>query len=167
MVPRVDTAPHGVETPTPLWWIADWLGLVEPAAAAKDGVSPPHHNVFHTSTPLTIRGRKGRSPGSIPPGTVWKTQAHWLIAGWLGLVEQTAPGGDRIPPPKKKQYHTSKYNSDNPGIKTVIIPPASIPPRTVWKAQLRVHQCWRRSAKAAIFTHWGRGGSASSLTMIY
>ena len=45
MVTRVDTAPHGVATTTPL---ADWLGFVEPAPPGEDNVSSPIRN-------LTIR----------------------------------------------------------------------------------------------------------------
>ena len=55
MVPRVDTTPHGVETPTH-WLIADWLGFVEPAVSGEDKVPPRIRNASiyvqlqHTST---------------------------------------------------------------------------------------------------------------------
>ena len=62
-IPRVDPAPHGVETPSPRV-IADWLGLMEPArgesfpsgqrrglaAPAEDRVLSPDLKSFHIST---------------------------------------------------------------------------------------------------------------------
>ena len=57
MVPRVDTTPHGVETPTH-WLIADWLGFVEPAPPGEKKVPSADLKSFHTSTTPTNWGRK-------------------------------------------------------------------------------------------------------------
>ena len=84
-IPRVNTAPHGVNTPS-YWLIADWLGLMEPARGASCPLGQrrgraahgeveipfPDQKSFHISTTPTTPGRKWRSPGSIPFRTVWK-----------------------------------------------------------------------------------------------
>ena len=67
VAPGVDTAPHGVETPTPL---ADWLGFVEAMPSGEDKVSSPDQKSFHTSTTPTNRGRQRWSSGSITLRTV-------------------------------------------------------------------------------------------------
>ena len=65
-IPRVDPAPHGVETPSPRV-IADWLGLMEPArgesfpsgqrlgpaASGQDSVLSPDQKSFYISTTNT------------------------------------------------------------------------------------------------------------------
>ena len=69
------------------WLSADWLVLTEstrgcpsgqhrgPVAPGEDNVSSGSKYFQHFTTP-TIRGRKCRSPGSIPLCTVWKPQPH-------------------------------------------------------------------------------------------
>ena len=122
-IPRVDTTPQGVET-QPRWVITDWLGFMEPprgescpsgqrrgpAAPGEDNFPSPGQKPFHTSTTLTTRRRKGRSPGSIPPCSMWIPQPHRVIADWLGLMKPArgesfplgqrrgpaTPGGDRV-----------------------------------------------------------------------
>ena len=122
--------PHTVWKPQPHWLVADyWLGLMEPArgescpsgqcrgpaAPREDKVSSPDDTSFYTSTTPTNRGRKRRSPVSIPPRAVWKPQSH-LIGDWLGLMEPArgescpsgqrrgpaAPGEDKFSSPERK-----------------------------------------------------------------
>ena len=86
------------------WPIADLLGLLEPSrgegcrAGKRRGPASPGDNTFlspcqtpiHISTTPTTRGRKRRSPGSVPPRKVWKPQFHWPIADWLRFLELSA-----------------------------------------------------------------------------
>ena len=83
-----------------------------PAAPGEDGVSSLDHKSFHVSTTPTNRGLKRKSPGSIPPRTMWKPQTHWLIADWLELTEQargeSCPSGynvDVAPHPGRTRFH--------------------------------------------------------------
>ena len=73
-----------------------------PAAPGEDTVLSPDEKSLHTPTTPTTQGRKQRSPESIPPLTVLKTQPHWLIADWLGLMEpargESSPSGQRRSP---------------------------------------------------------------------
>ena len=73
-VPRVDTAPDGVENPTQL---ADWLGFVEPAPPGEDRVSSPDQKSFHKCSNPTNQGCK-----TVPPRV------------------ETAPHGVAIPTPQ-------------------------------------------------------------------
>ena len=94
-IPRVDTAPRGVETSTPHELIADWLGLMEPArgescrtgqrrgraASGEDKFPSPDQKSFHTyscDNPET----NAEIPRVDIARTVWKPQPHWLIADW-------------------------------------------------------------------------------------
>ena len=160
-ISRVDTAPRGVETPI-LLLIGDSLGLMEPArgesfpsgqrrgpaAPGEHRVSSPDQKSFHTSTTPTTRGRKRRSPGSIPLRTVWKPQPHLLIADWLGLMKPARGKRREWPNGTTSRFRRTRgakfpipgseilpylYYSNNLGTKTVI--PGSIPPRAVWKPQ--------------------------------
>ena len=81
-----------------------------PAALGEDRVSSPDYKSFHISkTPIT-RGRKRRSPGSIPLPTVWRPQPHWLV-DWLGHMEpargESCPSRQRRGPaaPEEIGYH--------------------------------------------------------------
>lgn len=60
MVPRVDTAPQGVEIPAAL--IAEWLGFVEPAQHEGDGVPPPDRKSLHTLQPRHLTKENGVFP---------------------------------------------------------------------------------------------------------
>ena len=81
---RVDTSPHGVETPTPP---ADFLNgrgsHVEPAPPREDIGSHPRSR--GRSTSLKLPSSKPSFLGSTPPCTVRKTQSRWLIADWFEL----------------------------------------------------------------------------------
>ena len=141
-IPRVDTALHGVETPTP--WACCCLVGAHGASARRqlplgptlrsrrtrgDRVSSSDLNSFHTSTTPIIRRRKQKSPVSILPCTVCEPQPHWLVAHWPGLMEPArgesfppgqrrgpaAPEEDSVLPPDHKSFHTSKINSNNLG----------------------------------------------------
>ena len=117
-----------------------------PAAPGEDRVSSPDEKFFHISTTPTTRGRKRRSPGSIPPRTVWRPQPHWLAADELGLMEPArgegcpsgqrrgpaAPGEDRVLSPDHKSFNISTTLTTW-GRKRGS--PGSILPRTVWKPQ--------------------------------
>ena len=109
---------HGARPPRTVWkpqphqLIADWLELMEPArgescpsgqrrgsaAPGEDKVPSLDRKFSHISTTPTNRGRKRRSPVSIPPRAVWKPQSH-LIGDWLGLMEpargESCPSGQR------------------------------------------------------------------------
>ena len=83
------------------------------------------------------------------PSTVCKPQPHWLIAGWLELMEsgrgENCPSGqrrgpaepleDNVPSPEQKDLHAYIYiyNSNNPG--TEINSHGSIAIRTVCNPQ--------------------------------
>ena len=127
--------PRRVWKRQPHWVIADWLGLMEPArgescpsgqrrgpaAPGEYNFQSPGQKPFHISETPTTRGRKRRSPGSIPPRRVQKPQPHWVIADWLGLMKLTrgescpsgqrrspaAPGEDKFPSPGQKYFHIS------------------------------------------------------------
>ena len=62
----------------------------------------PDEKSLHISTTATTRRRKRRSPGSVPSRAVWKSQPHWVIADWLGLMEpargESCPSGQRRGP---------------------------------------------------------------------
>ena len=92
-----------------------------PAAPGEDRVLSPDQKSFHISTTQQPGGENGRSPGSIPPRTVWKPQPHLLVADWLGLMEPTgsegcppgqgrgraAHGEVKIPSSDQKYFHIS------------------------------------------------------------
>ena len=90
IVPRVDTAPNSVETPTPPVVIADSLGFVEPTTHMEDKVPSPDQTLFHTSSTSTHRGRK-----RVPPG-LYRTarRGNANPNGWLlvDFVHPAAPG---------------------------------------------------------------------------
>ena len=145
--------------PQPHWLDADWRTLINPArgescpsgqrqgsaAPGEDMVSPTDHKSFHISTTPTTWGRKRRSPGAIPPRTVWKPQPHRLVTDWLGLIEpargESCPSGQRRGRRTREglglipglEILTYLYNSNNLGTEAEI--PRVIPPRTVWKPQ--------------------------------
>ena len=139
VIPRVETTPHGVETPAPLP-DADWLGIVRRGSAPRGDMFPsPDWISFHTSTTPTTRGRKRRSPGSIQLSGVWKPQPHWLFADWLRFMEPArvgscpsgqrrgpaAPGEDKVLPPDHKSLQISTTPT-NRGRK--LRSPGSLPP---------------------------------------
>ena len=151
--------PRRVWKPQPHWVIADWLELIMepargesfpsgqrrgPAAPGEHRVSSPDQKSFHTSTTPTTRGRKRRSPGSIPLRTVWKPQPHLLIADWLGLMKPARGKRREWPNGTTSRFRRTRgakfpipgseilpylYYSNNLGAKTEI--PESIPPRRV------------------------------------
>ena len=116
--------------PQPNWLAANWLRLMDPArgkscpscqrrgpaAPGEDDFPSPVQKPVHKFTTPTTRGRKRRSPGSIPPRRMWKRQLHRVIADWLGLIEPArsescpsgqrrgpaAPGEDNFPSPGEK-----------------------------------------------------------------
>ena len=100
--------PRGSIPPLTVWkpqlhhqLIADWLGFVEPAPPGEDKVPSRDDESFHTSTPLTNRGRKRWSPRSILPRTVWKFQPHRLIGDWLKFVKPPELGEYAIQSPEQ------------------------------------------------------------------
>ena len=117
-----------------------------PAATGEDQVLSPDEKSLHTSTTPTTRGRKQRTPGSIPLRAVWKPQSHRVIADWLGLMDPArgesfpsgqrrgpvAPGEDKLPSPYQKSFHISTTPSTRGG---KLRSPGSIPPLTVWVPQ--------------------------------
>ena len=119
-----------------------------PAALGEYRVPSPDQKSFHISTTPTTRGRKRRPPRSITPSTVWKSQPHWLIADRLELMEPArcescpsgqcrgpaASGEDNVPSPDLKSFYISETPT-TAGRK--LSSHGSIPPRTVWKFQLR------------------------------
>ena len=117
------------------WVLIDWDSWSQRAArvAPRDNVEAPPHpgsigshprirnpSISAQLTPTT-RGRKQGSPGSIPPRTVWKSQLHWLVADWLGIMEpaggDSCPSGQgrgraaheevKAPSPDQKSFHIS------------------------------------------------------------
>ena len=109
-----------------------------PAAPREDNVLSPDEKSFHTSTTPTTRGRKQRSPGTIPPRKVWKPQPHWVIADWPGLMEPACgescpsgqrrgpvpPGDDEFPSPDQKSIQTTHKPRDENGDPPVRYRPA-------------------------------------------
>ena len=77
-IPRVDTGPYGVETPTPtagplpIGWTT-W-------SQGHPGKIPPHDRFRNHSTRLYPQHTPIRFPGSIPPRTMGKHQPHGRIA---------------------------------------------------------------------------------------
>ena len=135
MIPRVDTVPRGVETPT--WGVVvqqpkPSQGFEETAPPGEDNVQSLDQKSFHTSATPKNWGRKRWFPGSIPPRTVCKLQPHCLIVYWPGFIESAQPGEDIVPSPDQKSFHTSTTRT-NQGRKW--LSPASISPRTLWKPQ--------------------------------
>ena len=62
-IPRVDNAPHDVETPTPTGCLPKSnLGFVEPAPPGEDNTSSPDQKSLHTSKTPAYRGRKRWPP---------------------------------------------------------------------------------------------------------
>ena len=112
----------------------------------EDKFPSPDQKPFHTSTTPTNRGRKRRSPESIPPRAVWKPQLHWVVADWLGLMEPArgescpsgkrrgpaASGEDRLPSPGQKSIHTCITPTTRERKRRS---PGSIPRHAVWKPQ--------------------------------
>ena len=64
MVPRVDTAPHGVETPTPL---ADQLGYVKSAVPGEYTVPSPKPKSFIYLQLQLLGDESGYPPGQYRP----------------------------------------------------------------------------------------------------
>ena len=93
--------PRTVWKPQPHWMVANWRGLMGSArgescppgqrrglaAPVEDKFPSADQNSFHICITPTTRGRKRRSPGSVPPRAVWKLQPHWPMADCLGLME--------------------------------------------------------------------------------
>ena len=75
----------------------------------------PDHKSFHVSTTPSNRGRKRRSPGSIPPRTLWKPQPRWLVADWLGLMEPAR--GESFPSGQRRGSAAPKEIGSQPRIK--------------------------------------------------
>ena len=97
-----------------------------PTHAGRIGSHPRMKNTS-ISLQTPTRGRKRRSPGSIPPRKVWKPQPNWLVANWLRLMESArgegcpsgqrrgpaAPGEDGVLSPDLKSLHIYTTNSNN------------------------------------------------------
>ena len=114
-------APQGVETPTQLAG-ADSLRLSEPArgescpSGQRRGPAAPGEDKFpflgqksfHIST---TRGRKRRSPGSIPPRRVWKPQPNRLVDDGVRLMEpargESCPSRQRRGPAAPGEHRVS------------------------------------------------------------
>ena len=139
-----------------------------PSAPGEGRVSSPAQKPFHISTTPTTRGRKRRSPGSIPPRNAWKPQPHWLIADWLGVMEpargescpsgqrrgSAAPGEDMVSSSDQTPFHISTTATTRERERRS---PGSVPSHTVWKRQphwLVAH--WRGLMESA------RGRSANA-----
>ena len=112
-------------------------------------ITSGHSSRFKTCHPKNICTKKhqmGKSLGSTPSRTLSKTQPHWLVADWLGLMEPmhgksclsgqrrdpAIPGEDKESSPDQKSFHIST-NPMTWGRKRRS--PRSIPPRTVWKLE--------------------------------
>ena len=73
MVPQVGTAAHGVEIPTSIWLIADWLGFVEPALPGED-MSVPRIRCLSIHLQLQLTGAEyGGPPAQYHPAR-WKPE---------------------------------------------------------------------------------------------
>ena len=48
-------------------------------------LSSPDEKIFNIVKSSTSWGRERRSPGSIPPRSLWKRQSHWLVTVSWGL----------------------------------------------------------------------------------
>ena len=80
-------------------------GLV---AAGDDMVSSPDEKSFNSHKTPTSWGLKRRSPGSIPPRTVWKSQPHWLVAvSWSLRAGRDVPLANVEVPPHQDRMRSS------------------------------------------------------------
>ena len=217
VIPRVDTAPQGGITSTPLrlagvrevpphpgrirthpWFINHFIHLQTHQTTAENDSSPRRYRSVRCGN-LNPTGRvligwdswsqrhPGRirshprtrnpsihlklqetgdeidgSPCSTSPRTVWKSQPLWPIADWRGFVEPAPPAEDKVPSPDDKCFHTSTTRT-NQGRKQLSA--GKISAGTLWKPQLRVHNCWLGFVKPAVPTQLGQQGSANSLSM--
>ena len=132
VTPRVDTAPHAVDTTAPLTdrclgWGSWSLRAARVTPRANVGVSPhPGRIISHPRIRNHSKSLQLQQPGdqlwdvprSIPRRTVWYLQPPWLVTDWLGLMESargeshpsgqrrglTAPGVDKIPSPDQNSF---------------------------------------------------------------
>ena len=144
-IPRVDTTPQGVETPTELagCLLADAHGANAARVASRDNVEVTPHPERIGSHPrvrnpsislqLQLPGDENKdSPGRYR--RVWKPQPHWLVADWLRLMEPARGKSchygqrrrpavlreDQVLSSDDKSFHFL-YNSYNPGTKKEIV----------------------------------------------
>ena len=142
LVPRVDTAPHDVETPT-------W-GSQSQRHPGKMRFHPRIRNPSIHLQPRQTGDDNVGPPGRCRPPRCGKPN--------LALIAPI-----RAHPQNKNAFLTSA--PINRGRKR--LSPRTTPPRTVWKPQLRAHHCLLGFVKPAISIRWGQEGSASLFTMIY
>ena len=131
MVSRVDTAPHGVKTPT----LGSWS---QRHMVGK--VPSPDHELFHTSTNPISRGRKRWSPESIVPRTIWKPQ----------FGGPATPGEDKVQSTDHKSVHTSTTPTYSG---RTWLSSGSIPPRAVWKPHSKVRNASTQRLQGGILSH--------------
>ena len=124
MIPRVDSAPHGVETPTPLVGCC----LMEPVrqercsfsqrrgptAPGDDTASYADKKIVHISATSITREQRREFPASIPPRRVWKPHPHW----WVAVSWRLSPGRviplanvSVLPNPERARSHPRTRNS--------------------------------------------------------
>ena len=125
MIPRVDTAPHGVEIPHPT--SQSLIGLCSYIKSSHPGEG---------RVPLQLR-QPGDENGDVPRvynRPVWcgnPSPTGRSLIGWGSYIEQAHPGEDSFPSPDQKFFHaytptTRRRKRSSPG---------SIPLRIVWKPQ--------------------------------
>ena len=136
----------------PNWLVADcgsWSKLAARVASLANVEVPPHpgrigsHPQIRNLSTQTTRGRKRRSPGSIPPLRVWKTQPYWLAVNWQRLMgpdpaRVTPRDNIEVPPHPERIISHSRVRNPSRSLQlqprgNKSISPGSIPPRRVWK----------------------------------
>ena len=117
------------------------------AAPGEDKFPSSGQKSFHISTTPSNRGRKCRSPGSMPPRKVWIPQPNWMFANWLRLMEpargESAPLANVEVSPYRGRIWSYPRNR-NPFISLQLTPlsfgqplrsPGLVLPRTMWNPQ--------------------------------
>ena len=124
-----------------------------PAAPGKSKFPSPDQKSFNTSTTPTTRGRKRRSPGSIPPGTMWKPQPHRRVADWLRLMKpargESCPSGQRRGPAALGEDRVSSLDHKTFHISTT---PTTLERKGRSLGSIRPHtaDCWLPGVHGAI-----------------
>ena len=122
VTPLVDTAPHGVETPT--WGLQ---------SQRHPGRITFRRRIISPSIRIQLRQTRdenGCSPGRCRPARCGIPNLTDCFLAWV--CRASATGEEKVPFTDQKSFRTSTTRT-NPGRK--LLSPGSITPRTLWKPQ--------------------------------